>query len=103
MKIGVQIILNVDQPVADLGQAMFSLISDVSNNASVFKYIEDVLEKISPMLWQVGTLSSDIKSNPDNRRYLAAAVEETCELFLLPLPNRPATQAADAVESKIST
>jgi hypothetical protein len=89
----VQKVFNVDDEVAAIADVLIAECKDIKAKAAVGQYMSD-LSKLLPFMAEIGNLGADLKNNPDNRAYLAIALEQAVEAFLMPAPAAPAAPAA---------
>lgn len=80
----------VDDEVAAVGDVLIAVAKDIKSSAAVGQYVGDVTSKLLPAMGDIANLPADMKSNPDNRAYLAAALEQAIDAFLFVPPVAPA-------------
>lgn len=82
MSTKVQVILNVDDEVKGIGQALVDIAKDIKAKAGLGQYVGDISKDLASALGDLQNLSSDFASNPDDRAYLGMALEQIADAFL---------------------
>jgi hypothetical protein len=72
----------VDSEVAAIGDALLALAKDIKAKASLAQDFADVSARLMPELSNIANIGADVKSNPDDRAFLAAALEQVVDAFL---------------------
>jgi hypothetical protein len=78
--------MQVDDEVLAIGKTLVGAAKDIQAKASVAQDFGDAVANLSGGLANLANLASDVKANPDNRAYLAAALEQTVDAFMNPAP-----------------
>jgi hypothetical protein len=84
--------LMVDSEVAAVCDVIVAVAQDIQAKADASKYISDVSSKLLPAIGDIANLAADLKANPDNRKYIAMALEAAADVFLFP-PAAPVAHA----------
>lgn len=78
----IPVTIQVDSEVKAIGDTLIKLAQDIKAKATLAQDFGDLAANLAPALGDIGSLSADLKSNPDNRKYLAGALDSVVEVFL---------------------
>lgn len=83
----IQKTLMVDSEVAAICDVITQIAVDVKAKATASQYLADISAKLLPAVGDLAALGADLKANPDNRKYIAMALEAAADAFLFSASN----------------
>lgn len=89
----VTVTMQVDDEVKGAADALVGLCQDIKAKKSIAEDATDLFSKLAPILGTIAQLPEDMKANVDNRKYLAGALEQMVEVFVMPAPAVAVPQA----------
>lgn len=81
--------LLVDSEVAAVCDVIIALAVDIKGKAAMGQYLSDISGKLLPAIGDLANIGADLKANPDNRKYMAMALEAAADVFMFSAPAAP--------------